>query len=43
MIEVTSKYEGVITDIRMKNHENRNQLIVIKDIINQNILNTKSS
>ena len=36
MIEVTSKYEGVITDIRMKNHENRNQLIVIKDIINQN-------
>ena len=33
MLEVTSKYENVINDIRTKNHENRNQLIVIKDLI----------
>ena len=33
MIEVTSKYEKVISDVRIKNHENKNQLIVIKDFI----------
>ena len=34
MLEITSKYEDVINDIRIKNHENKNQLIIIKDLIN---------
>ena len=33
MLEVTTKYEDIITEIRTKNHENKNQLIVIKDMI----------
>ena len=33
MLEITSKYEALINDSRIKNHENNNQLIVIKDLI----------
>ena len=36
MIEVSSQYEEVINDIRIKNHENKNQLIVVKDLIGNN-------
>ena len=35
-LEVTSKYEIVLNDIRKKNHENKNQLIVIKDLVKSN-------
>ena len=33
MLEVTSKYEDVINKIKTKNHENKNQLIIVKDLI----------
>ena len=36
MLEVTSRYETVLNDIRTKNHENKNQLIIVKDLIKSN-------
>ena len=33
MLEITSKYENIINATRTNNHENKNQLIVIKDLI----------
>ncbi len=36
MLEITTKYENVINEIKIKNHENRNELIVLKDLIKNN-------
>ena len=33
LLEITTKYEKVINDIKVKNHENKNQLVVLKGLV----------
>lgn len=33
LLEITSKYEATLNNIKTKNHENKNQLVVIKELI----------
>lgn len=42
MIEITTKYEKIISNTRTTNHENKNQLIVIKDLIGKDNKKAKS-